>query len=104
MTNENNMNVTFSERRTGLFKEASEISSLCGVELAIVVFSPGKKVYSFRHPSVDVVIDHYLGRNTPKTHITAQLVKANHDSNVHPLNMELTQVCFYPFHFLQYVL
>ncbi|KAL4290703.1 hypothetical protein GQ457_14G017250 [Hibiscus cannabinus] len=70
MTNEWNPNVILSKHRTGLFKEASEISTLYGVELPIVVFSPGKKVYSSGHPSVDAVIDHYLSRNTLETSIT----------------------------------
>ncbi|GMI70600.1 hypothetical protein HRI_000729300 [Hibiscus trionum] len=92
MTNESNLNVTFSKRRAGLFKKASELSTLCGVELAIVVFSPAKRVYSFGHPSVDTVIDRYLGCNAPETSITSQMVVANRESNIHQLNMELTQI------------
>ncbi|PHT64203.1 hypothetical protein T459_31873 [Capsicum annuum] len=54
MKNESNMQFTFSKHRAGLFKKASELCTLCGDEIAIVVFSPGKanKVYSFGHPSV----------------------------------------------------
>ncbi|MCD7471601.1 hypothetical protein HAX54_012172 [Datura stramonium] len=33
MQNEKNLNVTFSKRRNGLFKKASEISILCGAEV-----------------------------------------------------------------------
>ncbi|KAM3377356.1 hypothetical protein P3S68_009769 [Capsicum galapagoense] len=57
MKNESNMQVTFSKRRAGLFKKASELCTLCGAEIAIVVFSPGKanKVYSFGHPSVELL-------------------------------------------------
>ncbi|KAE8726011.1 Detected protein of unknown function [Hibiscus syriacus] len=91
MTNESNLQVTFSKRRTGLFKKASEIITLCGVELALVVFSPGNKAFSFGVPSVDTVIDRYLGRNPPETSITSQIVEACRESNVHRLNMELTQ-------------
>ncbi|MFS7945646.1 putative transcription factor MADS-type1 family [Helianthus anomalus] len=43
--------VTFSKRRCGLFTNASELSILCGVEIAIIVFSGGIKVFSFGHPS-----------------------------------------------------
>ncbi|XP_028764874.1 agamous-like MADS-box protein AGL29 [Neltuma alba] len=52
--------VTFSKRRNGLFKKANELAILCGAELAIVVFSPGGKPFSFGHPSVDVVTQRFL--------------------------------------------
>ncbi|KAK7405385.1 hypothetical protein VNO78_06642 [Psophocarpus tetragonolobus] len=58
--NDNTRQVTFSKRRTGLFKKANELSILCGVKIAIVVFSPGDKPYSFGHPSVDVVAEQFL--------------------------------------------
>ncbi|XP_050370707.1 agamous-like MADS-box protein AGL29 [Argentina anserina] len=54
--------VTFSKRRTGLFKKAHEIATLCGAQVGIVVFSPGGKPYSFGHPSVDAVADRFLNR------------------------------------------
>ncbi|KAL2342564.1 hypothetical protein Fmac_003849 [Flemingia macrophylla] len=56
----NTKQVTFSKRRKGLFKKANELSILCGVEVAIVVFSPGNRPYSFGHPSVDAVAATYL--------------------------------------------
>ncbi|KAI9121329.1 hypothetical protein K1719_008362 [Acacia pycnantha] len=52
--------VTFSKRRNGLFKKANELAILCGAELAIVVFSPGGKPFSFGHPSVDAVTQRFL--------------------------------------------
>ncbi|GKB97327.1 agamous-like MADS-box protein AGL62, partial [Tanacetum coccineum] len=51
--------VTFSKRRTGLFKKASELCVLTGAEMSILVQSPGGHCYAFGHPSVDVVIDRY---------------------------------------------
>ena len=36
------LEVTFSKRRTGLFKKAGELCFLCSVEVAVIVFSPGK--------------------------------------------------------------
>ncbi|EFH63300.1 predicted protein [Arabidopsis lyrata subsp. lyrata] len=50
--NQSNLQVTFSKRRSGLFKKASELRTLCDAEIAIIVFSPGGKVYSFRHPNM----------------------------------------------------
>ncbi|KQK06427.1 MADS-box protein JOINTLESS-like [Brachypodium distachyon] len=52
--------VTFSKRRFGLFKKASSLSVLCGVELAAVIFSPGGKAFSFGSPSVDAVINRLI--------------------------------------------
>nr|XP_017256044.1 PREDICTED: agamous-like MADS-box protein AGL62 [Daucus carota subsp. sativus] len=52
--------VTFSKRRTGLFNKASELCVLTGAETAIIVESPGNRVFAFGHPSVDAVVDKYL--------------------------------------------
>ena len=42
--------ITFSKRRVGLYKKASELCTLCGTELAILIFSPSGKPFSFAHP------------------------------------------------------
>ncbi|KAI3705459.1 hypothetical protein L1987_75697 [Smallanthus sonchifolius] len=56
----NTRQVTFSKRRSGLFKKASELCILTGAQIAILVNSPGGRFYAFGHPTVDVVIDRYL--------------------------------------------
>ena len=89
---DSNLQVTFSKRRSGLFKKASELCTLCGAEIAIVVFSPGKKVFSFGHPELGNVIDRYLGRNPPESSGTLQLIEAHRNANVRELNMQLTEV------------
>ncbi|KAL8056586.1 hypothetical protein ABFX02_04G128300 [Erythranthe guttata] len=53
------LQVTFSKRRTGLFRKASEISVLCGAEIAILVQSPANKIYSYGHPSVETLLHRY---------------------------------------------
>ncbi|KAF3331989.1 agamous-like MADS-box protein AGL62 [Carex littledalei] len=58
--NEEARQVCFSKRRNGLFKKASELSTLCGAEICIVIFSPAGKAFSFGHPSVDSVADRFL--------------------------------------------
>ncbi|KNA23349.1 hypothetical protein SOVF_025540 [Spinacia oleracea] len=68
MEKKSNCQVTFSKRRTGLFKKASELCTLCGAQVAIIVFSPGKKAYSFGHPSVETVINRFLlSKSSPKS-------------------------------------
>ncbi|KAL7206311.1 hypothetical protein ACSBR2_019093 [Camellia fascicularis] len=63
ISKESNLLVTFSKRRSGLFKKASELCTLYGAEIAIIVFSPGKKAFSFGHPCVVTVVDRFLSRN-----------------------------------------
>ncbi|KAF8398874.1 hypothetical protein HHK36_014738 [Tetracentron sinense] len=70
--------VTFSKRRTGLFKKASELCILCGADVAAIVFSPAGKVFSFGHPCVDSVIDRYLARNSSPDVSTYPLVTTSH--------------------------
>ncbi|KAH0682821.1 hypothetical protein KY290_021409 [Solanum tuberosum] len=54
MKNARNLQVTFSKRRAGLFNKASELCTLCGAEIVIVVFSLGDKgVFSFGYPSIN---------------------------------------------------
>nr|KYP40311.1 Agamous-like MADS-box protein AGL62 [Cajanus cajan] len=65
ISNERNLHVTFSKRRNGIFKKASELATLCGVDLAVIVFSPGQRVFSFGTPSVDSVIQRYTGQAPP---------------------------------------
>lgn len=94
MSKESNLLVTFSKRRSGLFKKASELCTLCGVEIAIIVFSPGKKVFSFGHPCVESILDRFLSSNinTAQNSSTLQLVEAHRNATVRELNIHLTEL------------
>ncbi|CAK8578364.1 unnamed protein product [Lathyrus sativus] len=85
----NTRQVTFSKRRTGLFKKANELSILCGAEVAIVVFSPGNKPYSFGHPGVDVVAANYLQQENRSSDSQGSSSNA---PNMENLNQELAEV------------
>ncbi|PON39947.1 MADS-box transcription factor [Parasponia andersonii] len=52
--------ITFSKRRSGIYKKASELVTLCGGEIGLVIFSPSGKPFSYGHPSVDVVAKRLL--------------------------------------------
>ncbi|XP_030549914.1 MADS-box transcription factor 51-like [Rhodamnia argentea] len=52
--------VTYSKRRKGLFKKASELCHLCGARAAVIVFSPAGKPCSFGDPSAEEVISEYI--------------------------------------------
>ncbi|ESR34586.1 hypothetical protein CICLE_v10006958mg [Citrus x clementina] len=53
--NEDDRMITFSKRRSGIHKKASELVTLTGAEIGIVVFSPSGKPFSFGHPSLEAV-------------------------------------------------
>ena len=94
MSKESNLRVTFSKRRSGLFKKASELSTLCGVEIAIVVFSPRKRVFSFGHPNVEQIFDKFLDAQNPSpTKSTSlQLVQALRSARARLLNTQLSKL------------
>ena len=71
--------VTFSKRRNGLFKKASELCLLAGAQIAILVQSPGNHVYAFGHPDVDSVIDTYLGNKVSNSLMKNSLLEEYND-------------------------
>ncbi|KAK1620242.1 hypothetical protein QYE76_025759 [Lolium multiflorum] len=86
--------VCFSKRRTGLFKKVSELSTLCGAEVAAVVFSPGGKVFSIGHPSVDSVLDRFRTSYSSEAQAVAAVDGGAGDRNpaLAELNQELAEV------------
>ncbi|XP_026438267.1 agamous-like MADS-box protein AGL61 [Papaver somniferum] len=76
-----NRQVTFSKRRNGLFKKASELCVLCGAEVAVIVFSPAGKAYSFGNPQVDSTIKRFLTSHDNNNNNNHQL--AIRPNNVH---------------------
>ncbi|XP_021771732.1 agamous-like MADS-box protein AGL62 [Chenopodium quinoa] len=58
--NKTSKQVTFTKRRGGLFKKASELCSLCGSEVAVITFSGAGKLFSFGHPNADAVVSRYI--------------------------------------------
>ncbi|PWA52523.1 Dyskerin-like protein [Artemisia annua] len=54
------LQVTFSKRRAGLFKKASELCILTGAQIAIFVKSPANRMHVFGHPDANVLIERYL--------------------------------------------
>ncbi|XP_071722967.1 agamous-like MADS-box protein AGL62 [Rutidosis leptorrhynchoides] len=91
ITNESNLKVTFSKRRFGVFKKASELCTLCAAQICIIAFSPGKKVFSFGHPNVGEILDRFLGRNANPQSIGAptQFVEARDNRILDDLNTQL---------------
>ncbi|KAK2412666.1 agamous MADS-box protein AGL62 [Trifolium repens] len=92
ISKESNLRVSFSRRRSGLFKKASELCTLSGAEVALVIFSPSEKVFSFGHPNVDTIIDRYLSQVPHQNSDIAQFIETRRNANVRQLNTELTQI------------
>ncbi|KAF5202930.1 Transcription factor, MADS-box [Thalictrum thalictroides] len=59
--------VTFSKRRSGLMKKASQLSILCDAQVAVIVFSESGKLYDFASNSdMSKMIDRYQQYTTQK--------------------------------------
>ncbi|KAL0393894.1 UNVERIFIED_CONTAM: Agamous-like MADS-box protein [Sesamum latifolium] len=82
---------TFSKRRVGLYKKASELSTLCGVDIGIIIFSPTDNPYSFFHPSMESVIERYRNPNQPQSDF-ARIVEAHTRTRIEQLNKRLDEV------------
>ncbi|WMV25311.1 hypothetical protein MTR67_018696 [Solanum verrucosum] len=64
---------------------------LCGAEIAIVIFSQDGKVFSFGHPSVDTLVERYLGRSLPPPNndVHNQKITALREAGILELNTKL---------------
>ncbi|OMO93916.1 Transcription factor, MADS-box [Corchorus capsularis] len=86
--NEDDRLITFSKRRSGIYKKASELTTLCGAEIAFVVFSPAGKAFSFGHPSVESVANRFLNQNPPPNDNTHPLVEAHRKVRINHLTQQ----------------
>ncbi|KAI4331983.1 hypothetical protein L6164_016926 [Bauhinia variegata] len=97
ISKENNLQVTFSKRRIGIFKKASELCTLCAAKVAIIIFSPGNKVFSFGPPSVNDLVNFLLtgaqAQTTEEEALRNNFTESLCDVNLRNVNAELTQFC-----------
>ncbi|XP_030446747.2 agamous-like MADS-box protein AGL61 [Syzygium oleosum] len=78
ITNETSRFITFSKRKSSIYKKSSELVTLCGAEVGFVAVSPAGKPFSFAHPSIDTVADRFLNRNPPPNNRSRALVESYH--------------------------
>ncbi|XP_065875354.1 MADS-box transcription factor 18-like [Euphorbia lathyris] len=53
--------ITFSKRKSGLVKKAYEISTLCDIEIALIIFSPAGKLFLFDgNKRVEDTLKHFI--------------------------------------------
>ncbi|KAK2383739.1 hypothetical protein P8452_38795 [Trifolium repens] len=82
--------VTFSKRKNGLFKKASELSTLCNARVGVFGFTPGGKPFAFGSPSFQAVTDEYLHEVQGES--SNQNVENNENGNLNILNEQLKDV------------
>lgn len=58
---------TFLKRKGGLFKKAHELSVLCQVDVAVVIFGQNKKLYQYCSGDINEMISRhgYVGLSFP---------------------------------------
>ncbi|XP_010549566.1 PREDICTED: agamous-like MADS-box protein AGL62 [Tarenaya hassleriana] len=61
ITRENDRMTTFSKRRSGIYKKINELSTLCGAEIAFLVFSAAGNPFTFGSPSFESVSKRFFG-------------------------------------------
>ncbi|PHU23692.1 hypothetical protein BC332_08799 [Capsicum chinense] len=80
IANQNSRHVTFSKRRLGVFKKASELCILCGAEIAIIVQSlKRQRLFTFGHPSVDVIDRYLTGKSSSVNNHRFNFVQQNNE-------------------------
>ncbi|XP_019434804.1 PREDICTED: agamous-like MADS-box protein AGL61 [Lupinus angustifolius] len=89
---DNYLQVTFSKRRTKLFKKVSKLCTLCNAKVGLIVFSPANKAFSFGDPSIDVVVDRYQMRDQPLNLGNMQYLEAHKKANVQELNDKFNRI------------
>ena len=52
-------NSTFLKRKGGLFKKAHELSVLCSVDVAVIIFGHNKKLYEFSSGDIQETLRRY---------------------------------------------
>lgn len=88
---EEDLYASFSKRRNGIFKKASELCTTCKVDIGVIIFSPTGRPHSFFHPYADKVINRFLGRDMPRDEAD-QFVEALVRARVDHLNQQLAEL------------
>ncbi|XP_062005814.1 agamous-like MADS-box protein AGL29 [Rosa rugosa] len=66
IANADDRHVTFSKRRSGIYKKCNELATLCGAEVGVVVFSESEKPFSYGNPSIESIADRFLNLQPPQ--------------------------------------
>ncbi|KAE9587160.1 putative transcription factor MADS-type1 family [Lupinus albus] len=79
--NTTNRQVTFSKRRNGLIKKAYELSILCDIDIALIMFSPSGR------------LNHFSGRRRIEDVFTRFINLPDQERDKYVLNMQFSMPC-----------
>ncbi|CAN6196808.1 unnamed protein product [Urochloa humidicola] len=85
---DNDRSITFSKRRAGLYKTATDLSTLTGARVAIALESKTGKMSSFGTPTANPIIDSFLSGNA----LVDPFVDEGQSANITLLQNELFKV------------
>lgn len=91
ITKDEDLQVTFSKRKAGIYKKASELCILCDVHIAMLIISPSGKPYSFASPNMRSVCDRLFKRDLPPDPNQA-VMEAQRAERIHALVQELNRL------------
>ena len=84
--------ITFSKHRFGIYNKASELSTLCGEKVGVLVFSRAGKAFSFGHPSIEIITNNVLYENPPPNDGTLNLVEAHRRFRLNELQKKCSEL------------
>ncbi|GAV58485.1 SRF-TF domain-containing protein [Cephalotus follicularis] len=90
--NEDEKLITFSKRKAGIYKKASELVTLCGAEIFIGIFSPSDKPFTFSHPSANSIANRFLGQIPPPNDYTQNILEARRQIRINELNQRYDEL------------
>ncbi|GAB4828633.1 hypothetical protein Ancab_018298 [Ancistrocladus abbreviatus] len=84
---DDNLLITFSKRRAGIYKKATELSTLCGAEVGVLVFSPAGKAFTYGIPNIETIANRFLQSNVSHVETSSTIFEAHRDLRVNEYNM-----------------
>ncbi|KAJ4841813.1 hypothetical protein Tsubulata_041037 [Turnera subulata] len=85
--------ITFSKRKSGIYKKACELSTLTGAEVGVVIISPAGKPFSFATSSIESMANRLLGRHLRTSIDQAHsIVEAHRQIRINNLNREYNEL------------
>ncbi|XP_051144111.1 agamous-like MADS-box protein AGL62 [Andrographis paniculata] len=89
--NQSDKYASFSKRRLSLYKKVNELSTLCGADMGIMIFSLTGNLYSFFSPSMDVLMRRYKIPNQHPDRMT-RYIEDHLRNQVQQQNQQLDEV------------
>ncbi|KAL8490149.1 hypothetical protein ACS0TY_025887 [Phlomoides rotata] len=89
--NQEDLCATFLKHRFSLYKKASKLCTLCGVDIGTIMSSPTNVPYSFFHPNMDSVVERYMNPNQSQDVYTRALESTTR-SRIEALNRSIDEI------------